>query len=253
MEFFDYVILIAKCAGLFLVLMITLKLTTRRSSASSVKTTSQPMAKIPTLRLKLHSARNLEFEWTGVVGAYQYQLLEKIDDYSGYQPIGRPKKPGTRSLTWAVPVHSRLNARYLLRAFHYDGSIDSNPVHVGNQLISALRRPVNSLVSTGLIAHLSVGGRRLTLAEDDHPAGSPGAYLGATYEFEYDDYGQWVKKAYVQWVNITTQTGPEPLLAEKTVVNAAPSRDRVGSTSRKYSWLSGYDFPTLSLLRHNQP
>lgn len=253
MEFFDYTVLIAKCAGLFLVLMVTLKLTTGRSSASSVKTTGQPMAKIPTLRLKLHSARNLEFEWTGVVGAYQYQLLEKIDDYSGYQPIGRPKKPGTRSLTWAVPVHSRLNARYLLRAFHYDGSIDSNPVHVGNQIISTIRWPENRLAKTGFIVHLGDDGRRLTLAEDDHPAGTPGAYLGATYEFEYDDYGQWVKKAYVQWINTTTQMGPEPLLAEHPVVNAPPSSDRVVSTLRKNSWLSGYDFSTLSLLRHNQP
>lgn len=253
MDFPSFIALIAKCAGLTIALLMTLKLRTRKPRRPSNAKASQPMTKIPTLRLTFGSARNLAFEWTGVVGAYQYQLLEKTDDYSGYQPIGRPKKPGTRGLTWTIPLHSRLNARYILRAFHYDGSIDSNSVHVGDQLITVLRRPTTSATGLGFIAQLSHGGRTLTLAEDDYSATRPETYLGATHVFTFDDSGQWVKQAYVLWETIMTQASHEAIAPEESVTKAAPVSRGVGSPRRKHSWLSSYGYSTLSRLSYNQP
>ncbi len=254
MDILSVIALIAKCAGLLMVVLFTLKLTTRKTRMHSSKTARQPMTKIPTLKLTFRSARNLEFEWTGVVGAYQYQLLEKTDDYSGFQAIGRPKKPGTRGLTWTIPLHSRLNARYMLRAFHYDGSIDSNSIHVGDQLITVLRRPAHTAEGLGFIAQLSHGGRTLTLAEDDHSPSRPDTYPGATHVFEFDNFGQWVKRAYVPWVAIMAQASHASIEPEKTAIDASvPSLDRVASPNRKHSWLSGYGYSTLSLFSYNQP
>ncbi|MEP4547450.1 MAG: hypothetical protein ABJ000_14830 [Saccharospirillum sp.] len=156
-------------------------------------------------------------------------------------------------MTWTIPLHSRLNARYILRASHYDGSIDSNSVHVGDQLISVLRRPSSTAESLGFIAHLSHGGRTLTLAEDDHSPTLPETYLGATHVFEFDSFGHWVKRAYVQWATIMTQATHASIEPEKTAFHVVPSPDRAASPNRKHSWLSGYGYSTLSLFSYNQP
>ncbi|WP_108127542.1 hypothetical protein [Saccharospirillum mangrovi] len=162
----------------------------------------------PRMNVRFQSARNLRFQWRDVAGASHYQLLERVNEQTDFKRVGSYILPGRESLIWTVPLHSRINAQYILRAYNEDGFTDSSMVSITAELEDSLRFLRTSEIDAseffGFAINLNEGGNTLIIAQDDFSSAYPrvhgktaASYMGAAYVFNRDRSGQWSQTAYI--------------------------------------------------------
>lgn len=214
MDYLEILLLLLKCAALLACFFLTVALFNRHKSKTDSRIAQQnsldSITKLesPKLSIRFQSARNIRFNWQDVSGASHYQLLERIDDQYNFKLVGSYILPGRESLTWTTPLHSRINAHYILRAYNEEGFSDSALISVSRELEDNLRflraSEIESSEFFGFVVSLSQGDNTLIIAEDDfnsaHPrvqGTKPSNYLGAAFVFHRINAGQWSQTAYI--------------------------------------------------------
>ncbi|MFG1497933.1 hypothetical protein ABMA57_14980 [Saccharospirillum sp. HFRX-1] len=213
MSYSDLLFLLLKGTALLAIFIVTLIYINRKQhhhlkTAQQTNTATLLIPAAPRINLRFSSARNLRFQWRDVDGASHYQLLERTDDQADFSSAGSYILPGRESLVWTVPLYSRLNAQYKLRAFNEQGFTDSAVVSVSTELEEQLRylqtSDINAAEFFGFAIHLSKGGNTLVIAEDDFSSAyprkhgtTPSSYMGSAVVFNRIDSGRWEQTAYI--------------------------------------------------------
>lgn len=168
----------------------------------------QPAA--PTLSLAF-GVKELQFSWNAVGGAVFYRLQEDPDGVSGYTQVGNDIAALT--VNHSIPVHRRLNAKYIVQACNAAGCTDSAPQFLGANLTQAIGyvKASNTGLNDqfGFAVAVSRDGNTLAVGarnEDSSTTGidstpddaAPDA--GAVYVFSRPA-GTWVQQAYVKASN----------------------------------------------------
>ncbi len=83
-----------------------------------------------TAALDFVQVKTLRFTWDDVPGATHYRLLEDPDGSSGFQPVSGDIPAGEQQYDHTVPLHRRLNARYIVQSCNSSGCSDSAPLYV---------------------------------------------------------------------------------------------------------------------------
>jgi len=78
------------------------------------------------------------FTWNDVSDASFYRVLENTDGTSGFSQVSGDVAQGTESFDLIVPLHARVNARYILQSCNASGCIDATEVVVSDSLVSAI-------------------------------------------------------------------------------------------------------------------
>lgn len=166
------------------------------------------------LNVEFSPTKTFEFSWNEVEGAEYYQLLENSDGRSGFTQVGTDISKGTHQYAHVVPLHKRMNAKYLLAACNDLGCTDSNSIAINSSLSEAIGyiKPSNSHTDSffGFPLALSEDGTTLAVsaigeANDTHGINSDefnyeAAFSGAVYVFALSDNG-WTQQAYIKASN----------------------------------------------------
>ncbi len=83
-----------------------------------------------TAALDFVQVKTLRFTWNDVAGATHYRLLEDPDGGSGFQAVSGDIASGQQQHDHIVPLHRRLNARYIVQSCNSAGCSDSAPLYV---------------------------------------------------------------------------------------------------------------------------
>lgn len=210
----DTLFLLLKCAVSIAFLVVTVTLFKRGNKhqyhpiRQGMNTAALLTPAAPRVKLRFQSARNLRFQWRDVDGASHYQLLERSDEHADFKLVGACILPGREALVWTLPLHSRINAQYILRAFNEQGFTDSSVVSVAAELEENLRYLKTSGIEAseffGFAVTLSEDGNTLVIAEDDFSSAYPrvhgtntSTYLGTAFIFRRASAGQWRQTAYI--------------------------------------------------------
>lgn len=262
MSYSELMFLFLKCLGLVVFFAVILMLLNRRRhndlSDEAQESTASRLGRpgVPKLNIRFQSARNLYFYWRDVEFASHYQLLERNDSRGDFKLVGCFILPGREAMVWTVPLHTRVNAQYILRAYNETGFSDSPVLSVTNELEDNLRYLSNGEINAceffGFAVKFSAGGNTLFIAEDDFSSAYPrrqgrsaSTYMGAAYVFNRDAYGHWVQAAYINALaktvggdddsNNTPLNGPQP---ETDKTTAIPGRgDAPELFFRRLGWL----------------
>ena len=168
----------------------------------------------PALALSLQRTKTFHFTWNALAGATHYRLLEDATGNSGFTQVGADLPAGSAGHDLVVPLHLRVNARYIVQACATALCIDSNTVHATGNLADAIGyvKASNTDASDtfGVSVALSVDGSTLAVgapAEDSSATGVDGsqasngaAQAGAVYVFVATQAG-WVQQAYIKASN----------------------------------------------------
>ena len=164
----------------------------------------------PTLSLGF-GVKELRFTWLAVGGADFYRLLENPDGVSGYTEVATNLTALSHNHT--IPVHRRLNARYILEACNAAGCTASNEQILGTNLTQAIGyvKASNPGVTDefGNSVALSGDGNTLAVGAPNEDSGTTGINTtpneaapnaGAVYVFARIA-GAWQQQAYVKASN----------------------------------------------------
>lgn len=84
--------------------------------------------------LTVESIKLLRFDWLGDETATHYRILENPDGQSGFTDISGTLASGTETFQLVVPLHARINAKYILQHCDSDGCSDSPATSVSGHL-----------------------------------------------------------------------------------------------------------------------
>ena len=265
MNYSEVLFLFLKCMGLLVFFAVTLILLNRRRH-EDLSDETHPLASarlgrpgVPRLNIRFQSARNLCFHWRDVEFASHYQLLERNDSRGDFKLVGSFILPGRESMIWTVPLHTRVNAQYILRAYNETGFSDSSVLSVSHELEENLRYlrsgEIDACDFFGFAVKLSAGGNTLFVAEDDFSSAFPrqngrdaSSYMGAAYVFNRDACGNWVQAAYINALAKTLNrdddtdnrplNDPQPETERAQDTTAMPNRiDAPELFFRRLAWL----------------
>lgn len=194
--------------------------TTDSSGSTSTDATStggiEP-PELPVLELGFSPVKQFDFRWAAVVGAEHYELLESAGPGEPFVRLGG--NIHGESISIAMPLHLRAEARYVLRACDASDCVESEPVNVEGSLAEAVGYFKASESSTegrfGRNVALSGDGSTLAVRDD------------AVYVFERDTLGQWSQQAYAQVPTSGFAIGGESTIALSSDGNTLA----VGSTN----------------------
>lgn len=172
----------------------------------------------PALALSLRRTKTFHFTWNALAGATHYRLLGDATGNAGFTQVGADLPAGSAEHDLVVPLHLRVNARYIVQACAAALCIDSNTVHATGNLADAIgyvkASNTDSSDTFGTAVALSADGSTLAVgapAEDSSATGVNGsqasngaAQAGAVYVFVATQAG-WVQQAYIKASN--TETG----------------------------------------------
>ena len=171
--------------------------------------------------------KELRFSWPAVAGADFYRLREDPDGTSGYTVV--VDIIIAQSVNYTIPVHRRLNARYVVDACNAIGCTPSAVQILTTNLTQAIGYVKASITAAGqqLGFAVAVAGNGNTLA-----VGSPGegSNAGAVYLFTRDvTTSVWSQQQIVRASNLATddQFGKSVALSNdgSTLAVGAPSED----------------------------
>ncbi len=181
---------------------------------------SVPPQSATTPTLSYQQNKLFRFTWNDVTDATHYRLFEDRDGSSGYVQIGQDVAQGVQVYEHEVPLHKRVNARYMLQSCNQYGCTDSKPVYVAGNLISAIgyfkAGNTGSSDAFGASVALSADARTLVVGaprEDGSANGVDGVDddlsidAGAVYVFVRNSANVWVQDAYIKASN--TGSGDE--------------------------------------------
>ncbi len=165
--------------------------------------------------LSFAQVKLFRFNWSDVDGATHYRLLENPDGVSGFSQVGTDIPAGTGQYDHEVPLHARVNARYILQSCNAAGCTDSSELSVSGTLAEAVGyfKAFNTGAEDrfGHALALSADGNTLAVGapyEDSNAIGIDGdindnsaPYSGAVYVFVRNGEGSWVRQAYVKASN----------------------------------------------------
>ncbi len=175
--------------------------------------TQAPGAVTPALGFQ--QVKTLRFTWNDVAGATYYRLLEDPDGSSGFQPVSGDIASGEQQYDHVVPLHRRINARYIVQSCNSAGCTDSDTLFVDAALAQAIGyvKAANTGGADlfGTAVALSADGDTLAVGapqEDSAVSGIDGnvndnsaGNAGAVYVFMRDTGGAWSQQAYVKASN----------------------------------------------------
>ncbi|MBL3528752.1 MAG: hypothetical protein JMN27_14460 [gamma proteobacterium endosymbiont of Lamellibrachia anaximandri] len=137
--------------------------------------------------LTFAAIKTFRFDWTDIVGATHYKLLENTDGVSGFTQVGSDIAQGTQSAEHVVPLYARLNAQYILQTCDAGGCSDSATVSVSGNMLASIGYVKSANTATrdrfGYAVSLSGDGNTLVVGaydEDDfinQYTGIGGAYI----------------------------------------------------------------------------
>ncbi len=87
--------------------------------------------------LTLEKTKIFQFSWSESSDATHYRLLENKDGVSGYTQVGNDISPGVGGNELVVPLYDRVNAQYILQTCYDDLCLDSQPINVQANLLTA--------------------------------------------------------------------------------------------------------------------
>jgi cysteine-rich repeat protein len=164
-----------------------------------------------TLTLEIEAIKQFELSWNPVFGASYYQILERAEPGGDYLLVSDGIEAESVSLT--VPLYSRLNASYKLRACNTDGCTESEAVDVTGNLAEAVgyfkASNTDAADRFGHSVALSADGSTLAVGavDEDSNAGLNGdgtdnsaLQAGAVYVFVFEG-GVWSQQAFVKASN----------------------------------------------------
>jgi trimeric autotransporter adhesin len=94
----------------------------------------------PVLSLSVPAIKRLRFRWTPLPGIQRHKLFEDpTGEAEVFTQVGADMGPVNEAFDHIVPLHLRVDARYLLRACAETRCIDSNEVIANGPLIEAIR------------------------------------------------------------------------------------------------------------------
>ncbi len=164
--------------------------------------------------LEYTPVKTFRFTWNDVDGATFYRLLEDPDGSSGFSQVGADIATGIEQFDLEVPLHRRLNARYILQSCNAGGCTDSSTITVDvSQLADAIGYVKASNTGAddyfGYAVALSSDGSTLAVGargERSDATGIDGAdndnaiSSGAVYVFVRAS-GAWSQQAYIKASN----------------------------------------------------
>ncbi len=173
---------------------------------------ASPPASVTDLELSFVQNKLFRFSWTDVDDATHYRLLEDPDGGSGYIQVGDDIPPGTETADHEVPLHRRLNARYLVQSCNSSGCTDSAAIEAMDPFIGAIGyfKASNTGNDDRFGTSIALSGDGHTLAvgapfEDSAASGVGGDesndseyHAGAVYVFRRNSAGMWSQEAYVK-------------------------------------------------------
>ena len=170
----------------------------------------------PSLSLSINAIKSFAFSWSDTDDATSYKLLERVTPSSSYSQIGTDINQGTGSYNYIAPLHTRVNASYVLQACYNTNCIDSDTVSVSGNLASAIGfvKASNSEAEDifGYTIALSGDGNTLAISsgDDSNATGINGdqtnnsaAASGAVYVFIRNG-STWSQQAYIKASNTFT-------------------------------------------------
>jgi len=178
----------------------------------NAQTAQLPAAVTPALGFA--QVKTLRFSWSDVAGATHYRLLEDPDGSSGFQPVSGDIASGEQQYDHIVPLHRRINARYIVQSCNSAGCTDSDTLFVDSALAQAIgyvkAANTGSWDLFGYAVALSGDGDTLAVAARDESSSATGLNgdqasdnagdSGAVYVFTRNA-GQWSQQAYVKASN----------------------------------------------------
>ncbi|WP_413662830.1 histidine kinase [Microbulbifer sp. CNSA002] len=155
--------------------------------------------------MSFKSIKLFEFNWDHVEGAIYYRLQENPDGASGFSQIGSDIQYEAGSYILEVPLHSRVNAQYILQACNNHGCSNSDILAVNDPLIDSIGYLKSSDSTEGEYfgGSIALSGDGNTLA-----VGAPGELLrtensnppGTVYIFTRNNLN-WTEQASLQASN----------------------------------------------------
>ena len=171
----------------------------------------------PSLSLSINAIKSFAFSWSDTDDATSYKLLERVTPSSSYSQIGNDINPGAGSYNYIAPLHTRVNASYVLQACYNTNCIDSDAVSVSGNLASAIGfvKASNSEAEDSFGKAIALSGDGNTLAigssDDSNATGINGdqtnnssAASGAVYVFIRNG-STWSQQAYIKASNTFTE------------------------------------------------
>jgi hypothetical protein len=173
-----------------------------------------PPLSASTFNLAYTAVKTFRFTWSSVADANFYRLLENPDGLSGFVQVGSDIPQGTLSTDHVVPLHQRINARYLLQSCNSAGCTDGDTVLVSGTLADAVGyfKASNTAAGDQFGFGVALSGDGMTLAvgaptEDSFATGIDGdrsddsaGSAGAVYVFTRSG-NSWDQQAYVKASN----------------------------------------------------
>jgi hypothetical protein len=153
------------------------------------------------LSLSLQTIKAFRFAWTAVPGITHYKLLEDPTGTSGFTQVRTDINASATSLDHIVPLHLRLNARYIVQACAATQCTDSNTVSASGSLAGAVGylKAASSSAFDQFGAAVALSSNGSTLAVGVPLAGGNAADSGAVYVFVRNgEEAAWVQQAFIE-------------------------------------------------------
>jgi hypothetical protein len=165
------------------------------------------------LQLSYAQIKQFDFTWTAAVGAETYKLLEQADFGEDYVQVGTETASTQMSLT--VPLHLRLNARYIVQACDDLGCTDHAAVDTVGSMAEAIGyvKASNSNADDmfGWSVAISKDGDTVAVGARGESSSATGIEgdqsdnsaieAGAVYVFVRDEQSAWSQQAYIKASN----------------------------------------------------
>ncbi len=173
-----------------------------------------PPAVAAEVALELQPIKIFHFTWTDVADATHYKLLESADGASEFIQVGNDVAASKQSIDHIVPLHARVNAKYILQSCNTNACIDSASVEVTGSLQEAIGyvKASNTDEEDWFATSVALSADGNTLAVGAHGEASSGLGIdtgeaddsadkaGAVYVFTRMG-GSWSQQAYVKASN----------------------------------------------------
>jgi hypothetical protein len=169
------------------------------------------------LSLSINAIKSFTFSWSDTDDATSYKLLERVTPSSSYSQIGNDINQGAGSYEYIAPLHTRVNASYVLQACYNNNCIDSDAVSISGNLATAIGyiKASNSEADDAFGRAIALSGDGSTLAigstDDSNATGINGDQTdnsatssGAVYVFIRNG-SSWSQQAYIKASNTFTE------------------------------------------------
>lgn len=164
--------------------------------------------------LAISNIKGFQFTWTDATNATHYKLLEDPDGLSGFTQIGADISSGEEAFDLIVPLHDRLNARYMLQSCDATQCEDSSSLQVDGTVMAQITSAVGYFKASnpgngdglGEFVFLSGDGNTIAIGapfEDSDGTGvdstenNLASNTGAVYVFARDGLN-WTQQAFIK-------------------------------------------------------